>query len=116
MAHFAKVKNGIVTNVIVADQDFVDSYIDHEAGKWIQTSYNTRGGKHSKKGGTPLRKNFASIGGVYDEERDAFYLQQPYPSWILDEDTCLWNAPVTKPEDDKKYIWNETDQQWDEIS
>ena len=115
MAHFAKVKNRTVTNVIVADQDFVDSYIDHEPGKWVQTSYNTRGGQHTL-GGTPLRKNFASIGGVYDEERDAFYLQQPYPSWMLDEDTCLWNAPVTKPEDDKKYIWNETDQQWDEVS
>ena len=115
MAHFAKVKNRTVTNVIVADQDFVDSYIDHEPGKWVQTSYNTRGGQHTL-GGTPLRKNFASIGGVYDEERDAFYLQQPYPSWVLDEETCLWNAPVTKPEDDKKYIWNETDQQWDEVS
>ncbi len=115
MAHFAKVKNGIVTNVIVADQDFVDSYIDHESGKWIQTSYNTIGGVHTD-GGTPLRKNFASIGGVYDAEKDAFYLQQPYPSWTLDEDTCLWNPPVEKPNDNKRYTWNETDQQWDEIT
>ena len=115
MAHFAKVKNGIVTNVIVEDQDFVDSYIDHEAGKWIQTSYNTRGGVHSE-GGTPLRKNFASIGGVYDAERDAFYLQQPYPSWTLNEDTCLWESPVAYPDDGNRYIWNETDQQWDEVT
>ena len=115
MAHFAKVKNGIVTNVIVADQDFVDSYIDHEAGKWLQTSYNTIGGVHTE-GGTPLRKNCASIGGVYDAERDAFYLQQPYSSWTLDEDTCLWNPPVTRPNDEKRYKWNETDKQWDEVS
>jgi hypothetical protein len=112
MAHFAKVKNGIVTNVIVADQDFVDSYIDHEAGRWIQTSYNTIGGVHTE-GGTPLRKNFASIGGVYDAERDAFYLQQPYPSWTLNEDTCLWNPPVAYPDDGNIYIWNEETQAWD---
>jgi hypothetical protein len=114
MSHFAKIKNGIVTNVIVADQDFVDSYIDHEAGKWIQTSYNTIGGVHTE-GGTPLRKNFASIGGVYDAEKDAFYEQQPYPSWTLNEDSCLWEPPVARPVDDKKYEWNETDQAWDEI-
>tara|TARA_R110000787_G_scaffold60270_1_gene136798 strand:- start:15 stop:362 length:348 start_codon:yes stop_codon:yes gene_type:complete len=115
MAHFAKVKNGIVTNVIVADQDFVDSYIDHEAGRWIQTSYNTIGSVHTESG-TPLRKNFASIGGVYDAERDAFYLQKPYPSWTLDEDTCFWNPPVARPNDEKRYTWNETDKQWDEIT
>mgnify|MGYP003985490247 FL=1 len=115
MAHFAKVKNRTVTNVIVADQDFVDSYIDHEPGKWVQTSYNTRGGIHTE-GGTPLRKNFASIGGVYDAERDAFYLQQPYPSWTLNETTCQWDCPVTMPDDDKRYNWNETDQAWDEIT
>ena len=115
MAHFAKVKNRTVTNVIVADQDFVDSYIDHEAGKWIKTSYNTMGGVHTE-GETPLRKNFASIGGVYDAERDAFYEQQPYPSWTLDDNSCLWNPPVERPNDDKRYTWNETDQQWDEVT
>jgi len=115
MAHFAKVRNRTVTNVIVADQDFVDSYIDHEPGKWVQTSYNTRGGVHTE-GGTPLRKNFASIGGVYDSERDAFYIQQPYSSWTLNESTCQWEPPVAYPDDDKKYEWNETDQQWDEIT
>ena len=115
MAHFAKVKNRTVTNVIVADQDFVNSYIDHEPGKWVQTSYNTRGGVHTE-GGTPLRKNFASIGGVYDSERDAFYIQQPYSSWTLNESTCQWEPPVAYPDDDKKYEWNETDQQWDEIT
>lgn len=112
MAHFAKVKNGIVTKVIVAEQDFIDSYIDHEAGKWIQTSYNTRGGQHLL-GGTPLRKNFAGIGYTYDEEKDAFIEPQPFPSWILNEETCLWNPPVDYPSDDNKYKWNETDQQWE---
>lgn len=115
MAHFAKVKNRTVTNVIVADQDFVDSYIDHEPGKWVQTSYNTRGGVHTE-GGTPLRKNFASIGGVYDSERDAFYIQQPYSSWTLNESTCQWEPPVAYPDDDKKYEWNETTKAWDEIT
>ena len=115
MSHFAKVKNGIVTKVLVADQDFIDNYIDHEAGKWVQTSYNTRGGQHSE-GGTPLRKNFAAEGFIYDEIRDAFYEPQPYPSWTLNETTCLWECPVAYPDDGNMYTWNETDQQWDEVT
>lgn len=114
MAHFAKVKNGIVTKVIVAEQDFIDSYIDHEAGKWIQTSYNTYGGQH-KLGGTPLRKNYAGVGFTYDIEKDAFIPPQPYSSWTLNESTCLWEAPIAMPTDDNKYKWNETDQQWELI-
>ena len=113
MAHFAKVKNGIVTKVIVAEQEFVDNYIDNEAGAWVQTSYNTRGGVHLL-GGTPLRKNYAGKGYTYDTKRDAFIPPKPYPSWTLNEDTCLWEAPIPHPEG-KARNWNEENQSWDEI-
>ena len=112
MAHFAKVKDGIVTNVIVAEQEFIDNLIDHERGEWVQTSYNTNGGVHSL-GGTPLRKNYAGIGYTYDRIKDAFIPPKPFNSWILNEDTCLWEAPVAKPNDGQRYTWNETNQQWD---
>jgi hypothetical protein len=79
---------------------------------WKQTSYNTNGGVHSS-GGTPLRKNHASIGYTYDEDRDAFIPKKPFNSWILNEDTCLWNAPVAKPQDDNRYTWNESTLTWD---
>jgi len=92
MAHYAKVEDGIVTKVIVAEQDFVDGL----EGTWLQTSYNTSGGVHTL-GGTPLRKNFAGVGMVYDAGRDAFYSPQPYLSWTLDESTCYWEAPVEYP-------------------
>jgi hypothetical protein len=115
MAHFAKVENNIVTRVIVAEAEFFDNYVDDSAGEWIQTSYNTYGGEH-KNGGTPLRKNYAGIGFSYDSTRDAFIPPQPYPSWILNEETCLWECPVAYPDDGNNYEWNETDQQWDEIT
>ena len=115
MSHFAKVNSGIVEKVIVAEQDFVDTYIDNEPGEWIQTSYNTFGGVHSL-GGTPLRKNYAQVGGTYNSVRDAFIPIQPYPSWTLNETTCLWDCPVAHPDDDKIYDWNETDQTWDVIT
>ena len=115
MAHFAKVKNGKVLRVIVAEQEFVDSYIDNIPGKWIQTSYNTWGGVH-KLGGTPLRKNFAGVGYTYDDTRDAFIPPKPYNSWTLNETTCLWEAPVAKPDDTKKYEWNEETTSWDLVS
>ena len=117
MSHFAKVENGIVTQVIVAEQDFVDT----QEGTWVQTSYNTRGGVHydpntgEPDGGIALRKNYAGIGFTYDGARDAFIPPQPYPSWNLDEDTCLWDAPVPYPTDGKPYTWNEDTKQWDEI-
>ena len=79
---------------------------------WKQTSYNTHGGVHDN-GGTPLRKNHAGIGYTYDEDRDAFIPPKPFNSWILNEDTCLWNAPVAYPQDDKRYIWNESTLTWD---
>ena len=118
MAHYAKVLNGIVQQVIVAEAEFFDTFVDDSAGDWIQTSYNTRAGKHLQDG-TPLRKNFAGVGYIYDAEKDAFYAPQPYPSWTLDEETCIWEPPVEYPNDDippTLYNWNETDQQWDEVS
>ena len=81
---------------------------------WKQTSYNTKGGVH-KLDGTPLRKNHAGIGYTYDEDRDAFIPPQPYPSWTLNEDSCYWEAPVAHPDDEKKYEWNESNKNWDEI-
>jgi hypothetical protein len=79
---------------------------------WKQTSYNTHGGVHSS-GGTPLRKNFAGIGYTYDEDRDAFIPKKPYNSWILNENTCLWNAPVAYPQDNNQYSWNESTLSWE---
>ena len=109
MAHFAKVENGIVTAVIVADQEFVDS----QEGTWIQTSYNTHHGvhyapnSHEPDGGVALRMNFAGVGDTYDAERDAFYCEQPFPSWTLDESICDWVAPIAKPDDGLIYDWDE---------
>ena len=84
-------------------------------GTWIQTSYNTRGGVHSS-GGTPLRKNYAGIGYTYDSGRDAFIPPKPFASWVLDEGTCLWNAPVPYPTDGKMYNWNEATTSWVVVS
>ena len=117
MAHFAKVNNGIVQQVIVAEPEFFDTFVDSSPGEWIQTSYNTYGGVH-KLGGTPLRKNFAGVGYTYDSTRDAFYAPQPYPSWTLNETTCLWECPVAYPDEDMTnlYNWNEETQTWDEVT
>ena len=106
MSHFAKVVNTIVTQVIVAEQDFVDT----QDGTWVQTSYNTYGGVHSG-GKTPLRKNYAGIGNTYDSDRDAFYAPQPYPSWTLNEDSCIWEPPAPMPEDGR-YYWDEDSLSW----
>lgn len=114
MSHFAKVLDGKVTQVIVAEPEFFENFVDNSPGEWIQTSYNTYGGVH-KNGGTPLRKNFAGIGYTYDRELDAFIPPQPYASWILNEDTCLWDAPVPVPDDGKQYRWDEATQSWVEI-
>ena len=116
MAHFAKVVDGVVETVIVAEQDFIDTL----EGTWVQTSYNTRGGVHlgqdlEPDGGVALRKNYASIGGIYDSVRDAFYLTQPFASWVLNEDTCLWNPPTTHPTDGKEYTWDEDTTSWVEV-
>ena len=114
MAHFAKVVDGVVTKVIVAEAEFFDTFVDDSAGEWIQTSYNTHGGQHPEN--KPLRKNFAGIGYTYDKEKDAFIPPQPFASWILNEETCLWEAPVTYPDDGKQYIWNENILNWTEIT
>lgn len=115
MAHYAKVANGIVENVIVADPEFFESFVDSSPGEWIQTSYNTHGGVHSG-GGVPLRKNFAGIGYTYDRQRDAFIPPQPFPSWLLNDDSCLWEPPVPCPTDGGMYAWNESTQSWDAIT
>jgi hypothetical protein len=119
MAHFAKVQDGIVTQVIVAEPEFFNTFVDSSPGEWIQTSYNTRGGVHyapnSKEpdGGVALRKNYAGIGFTYDKDRDAFIPPQPYASWTLDEASCLWEPPVPMPVDGNSYIWNEETQSWE---
>ena len=116
MSHFAQIDdNNIVTQVIVAEQDFIDSGVVGDPSKWIQTSYNTHAGQH-KNGGTPLRKNYAGIGYTYDASRDAFVPPKPYNSWILDEQTCLWDPPTPMPADGKLYEWNEASLSWNEIS
>ena len=115
MAHFAKVNNGIVEQVIVAEPEFFDTFVDSSPGTWIQTSYNTYGGIH-KLGGTPLRKNYAGIGYTYDAQRDAFISPKPYASWTLNEDTCLWEPPTPYPNDGKEYNWNESTTSWVEIT
>ena len=114
MAHYAKVVDGKVVQVIVAEKEFFDTFIDTSPGAWIQTSYNTYGGVH-KLGGIPLRKNYAGIGYVYDVEKDAFIPPKPYDSWLLDEETCLWLPPVEKPQDDKFYKWDEATTNWIEV-
>jgi hypothetical protein len=114
MSHFARVVDGLVVEVLVAEQDFIDSYSQTVSGDWIQTSYNTHGGQHPE--GRPLRKNFAASGYSYDPNRDAFIPPQQFPSWILNEDTCLWEPPIPKPQDDKRYTWNETTQTWEEVT
>jgi hypothetical protein len=114
MSHFAKIENGLVTQVIVAEQDFVDAV----GGVWVQTSYNTHGGihyapnSHEPDGGIALRKNYAAIGYTYDEGRDAFITPKPYDSWILNEETCFWESPVPYPDDGNMYYWDEGLQGW----
>ncbi len=125
MAHFAKIENNIVTKVIVAEPEFFNTFVDDTPGTWIQTSYNTRGGVHyqpnsnipSEDQSKALRKNYAGKGYTYDKNRDAFIPPKPFNSWILNEDTCLWNPPVAIPatelEDNQYYFWNESIINWE---
>ena len=108
MSHFAQVVDGIVTNVIVAEQDVIDSGLFGTG--WVQTSYNTRGGVHPD--GTPMRKNYAGIGYTYDSVRDAFIPPKPYPSWVLNENTCLWDSPMPRPPGEDMYTWDEATGTW----
>lgn len=114
MAHFAKVVDGTVTQVIVAEPEFFQTFVDSSPGEWIQTSYNTRGGQHPE--GRPLRKNYAGIGYTYDRTRDAFIPPKPFASWLLNEETCLWDAPVAYPTDGKIYRWDEATTNWVEVT
>jgi len=111
MAHFAKVVDGIVEQVIVADtKEWCETNL---GGEWVQTSYNTLGGAHTL-GGTPLHKNYAGIG--YSWDGTGFAAPQPYPSWSLNQDTYLWEAPTAMPEDGKRYTWDEATTSWVEIT
>jgi len=114
MGHFAKVNNGIVEQVIVAEPEFFQAFVDSSPGEWIQTSYNTHGGQHPE--GRPLRKNYAGIGFTYDRTRDAFIPPKPYASWVLNETSCLWDSPVPYPTDGKKYQWDEITTSWIEMT
>ena len=111
MAHFAKVENGVVTQVIVIEQDVLNLGHWGDPASWVQTSYNTSGGVHLQ-GGTPLRKNFAGIGYTYDSGRDAFIPPKPFASWLLNETTCNWGAPTAMPTDGKRYTWRESTTSW----
>lgn len=113
MSHFAKVCDGVVVQVIVADPEFFQTFVDSSPGEWIQTSYNTHGGQHPN--GTPLRKNYAGIGFTYDRVRDAFIPPKPFNSWVLDEETCLWNPPISQPNDDNTYYWDEPSLSWKKV-
>ena len=123
MAHFAKVVDGTVTQVIVAEPEFFETFVDSSPGEWIQTSYNTRGGVHyNPETGEPstdqskaLRKNYAGIGFTYDRIRDAFIPPKQYASWNLNETSCLWEAPVAMPTDGKRYNWDEATTSWTEV-
>jgi len=118
MSYFAKIDDGIVVQVIAIKKDVLDSGNWGDPDDWVQTSYNTRGGIHyapdsdTPDGGVALRKNYAGIGYTYDKTRDAFIEPKPYPSWVLDEDTCLWNPPVVMPDDGKLYHWDEGTTSW----
>ena len=122
MAHFAKLGAGnivltvnVVSNDVATTEqagvDFLNN-LYNTRDVWKQTSYNTFKGEHIL-GGTPFRKNYAGVGYTYDQTRNAFIPPKPYPSWILNEETCLWEATVLKPDDGQKYIWNENTRQWD---
>jgi len=122
MAHFAKLGKGskvlrvsVVSNDIATSEQAGVEFLNNlykSNDVWKQTSYNTRGGEHLL-GGTPFRKNYAGIDYKYDQTRDAFIPPKPFPSWTLNETTCLWEAPVVKPDDGQSYDWNETNQTWD---
>lgn len=123
MSHFAKVTDGKVTQVIVAEKEFFDTYVDTTPGEWIQTSYNTRGGKHynpetgelSDDQTKALRGNYAGIGYTYDRTNDVFYPPQPFASWVISAPDWTWEAPVAMPDDGKRYKWDEATTSWIEV-
>jgi hypothetical protein len=130
MAYFAKIENNIVIDVncivneVIKDSNgveqetigiqFLRTFYNEPNAIWKQTSYNTVGGVHLL-GGTPFRKNYAGIGYVYDSQRDAFIAPKPFNSWVLNEETCFWEAPIAMPEDGNMYSWNKLTLSWDII-
>ena len=114
MSHFAKVNNGIVEQVISAEEDFFATFQDSSPGEWVQTSYNTYSNQHTL-GGTPLRGNYAGVGFTYDSINDVFYEPKPYASWTLNESIWLWEAPTAYPDDGDVYRWNEETTSWDAV-
>jgi len=117
MSHYAKVENGIVTQVIVAEADFISTGALGDPASWIQTSYNTRGGVHYGADGQPdsgeaLRANYAGVGYTYDPTNDVFHAPQPYPSWTISAPTWLWEPPVAYPTDGQQYTWDENSKTW----
>ena len=130
MAHYAKVKDGVVTQVIVAEPEFFDTFVDTEPGEWLKTSYNMRGGVHYDPDTNEAsadqsvitgdegreRKNYAGIGFTYDRDRNAFIPPQPFASWTLNETSCLWEPPVAYPTDGQMYTWNEETTSWDVVT
>ena len=114
MAHFAKCVDGKVVQVIVAEPEFFQTFVDTSPGQWIQTSYNTVGNQHTQ-GGTPLRGNYAGVGYTYDQANDVFYAPQPFASWVLNQTTWLWEAPTPMPTDGKMYVWKEDTTSWEEV-
>jgi hypothetical protein len=115
MGHFCKIVDGKVTQVIVAEPEFFDTFVDSSPGTWLQTSYNTHGGVHTK-GGVALRGNYAGIGYTYDSVNDVFYAPQPYPSWTISAPTWEWQPPVAMPTIGGPYTWDETNQSWQQES
>ena len=121
MAHFAELdKDNKVLRVIVAEKEFFDTFVDSEPGEWIQTSYNTRGGVHygqdgNPDGGVALRGNYAGIGYTYDRANDVFYAPKPFASWVLNNTSWTWEAPVAMPTDGKQYSWDEATTSWVEV-
>lgn len=121
MGHYAKVVSGTVTQVIVAEADFFNTFVDTSPGDWIQTSYNTRGNVHylpnsnTPSGQPALRGNYAGIGYTYDQGNDVFYAPQPYSSWTLNNSTWMWEAPTPYPQDGKFYRWDEPTTSWVEV-
>jgi hypothetical protein len=118
MGHFAKVVDGKVIQVIVAEPDFFDTFVDSSPGTWLQTSYNTRGNVHyspdsnEPDGGFALRGNYAGIGYTYDSANDVFYPPKPFNSWILSTQSWLWEPPVAMPNDSKPHRWDEDTLSW----
>ena len=114
MSHFAKVLDGKVIQVIVAEPEFFKTFVDSSPGTWLQTSYNTHGNQHPE--GKPLRGNYAGVGYIYDAINDVFYAPKPFLSWALNESTWLWEAPIPYPVDNKTYKWDEPTTSWLELA